>query len=142
MATVNDATFSQVLSAPLAVVDFWNPRCPHCVAYKPTFEEVAAQMASKVFMVTANTDETQQNAAKYNLTGVPTTIFLMNGKEVYRASGNMSKDDLLRQMSQALNMAEAEIKAGASEPVGDVVMGGVALAAVVGGLAYLVTEVL
>lgn len=142
MPSVNDSTFSQVLSAPLAIVDFWNDRCPHCVAYKPTFEEVSSQMAGKVLMVTANTDETQQNAAKYGLTGVPTTIFFMNGKEVYRASGNMSKDELLRQMSQALNMAEAKIKAGASEPVGDVMMGGVALAAVIGGLAYLVTEVL
>jgi hypothetical protein len=38
---LTDATFSQAQAAPKAVVDFWSPSCPYCVAYKPIFEDAA-----------------------------------------------------------------------------------------------------
>lgn len=141
MASVNDSTFGQVLSAPLATAEFWNQSCPNCMRFKPIYEEVSAQMAGKILMVTANTDENQQNAAKYGITGIPTTIFFMNGKEVHRVVGAMSKEDFLGEISKSMDLADAAIAKGDAEPVGSVVMGGVALAAVVGGMAYFLSEV-
>lgn len=142
MPSVNDSTFaSQVLSAPLAIAEFWNQSCPNCTRFGPIYDEVASQMAGKILMVTANTDENQQSAAKYGITGIPTTIFFMNGKEVHRAVGAMSKEAFLSEISKSMDLADAAIAAGDAEPAGDVVMGGVALAAVVGGMAYFLSEV-
>ena len=141
MQSVTDATFDQTVSAPLAIAEFWNQSCPNCMRFKPIYEDVAAQMAGKILMVTANTDENQQSAAKYGITGIPTTIFFMNGKEVHRVVGAMSKGDFLGEISKSMDLADAAIARGESEPAGDVVMGGLALATVVGGMAYFLSEV-
>lgn len=138
MNAVNDATFQQVLDAPLAIVEFWNERCPNCTRFKPVYEDVASQMSGKIFMATANTDESQKSAATYGLTGVPTSIFFVDGKEVYRAVGAMSKEEFLGEISRALSVAEAQPIP--EESVGSVLVGGVALAGVVAGLAYLASE--
>lgn len=139
MTAVNDATFQQVLDAPLAIVEFWNNRCPNCDRFKPVYDDVASQMAGRIFMATANTDESQKSAGTYGITGVPTSIFFMDGKEVYRAVGAMSKEEFLGEISRALSVAEAGPPA--SESIGKMLVGGAALAGVVAGLAYLASEV-
>jgi thioredoxin 1 len=141
MASVNDATFSQVLSAPLAIVEFWNERCPNCTRFKPIYEDVSSQMAGKILMVTANTDESQKSAGSYGITGVPTTIFFMNGKEVHRVVGAMSKEDFLNEISKGLSLSEAAAAAEAPEGVGDVLVGGAVLAGLVVAMGYLVPQI-
>lgn len=83
---LSDAAFSQALSAPKAIVDFWSPGCPHCVAFKPIFEAVAGQYPDILFAA-VNTDDYQQNAGAYQISGLPTVIFFVNGKEVDRMVG-------------------------------------------------------
>lgn len=83
---ISDADFSQALSAPKAIVDFWSPGCPHCVAFKPIFEAVAAQYPDILFAA-VNVDNHQQNAGIYQISGLPTVVFLQNGKEVDRMVG-------------------------------------------------------
>jgi thioredoxin-like negative regulator of GroEL len=116
MTTVTDATFQQVLDAPLAIVDFWAPSCPYCVQYKPVFEGVAAQMGDRIFMATANTNEAPKSAASYKIQSIPVTIFFVNGKEVFRAEGAMSQDDLLKEIDQVLVAQE-----GRGDPLGTAV---------------------
>lgn len=141
MQTVTDATFDQVKSAPLAIIEFWNQSCPNCMRFKPIFADVAAQMGDKILMATANTDENQKKAAEFGISGIPTTIFFMNGKEVNRAVGAMSKDDFLSEISKSLDLSAAAAAGGASEPAGDVVVGGLALAGIVAGMTYFLSEV-
>lgn len=141
MQSVTDATFDQVLKAPLAIAEFWNPSCPNCMRFKPVFAEVAAQMGDRIFMATALTDENQKSAATYGISGIPTTIFFMNGKEVHRIVGAMSKEDFLGEISTSLNLSEAAAAGGAPESTGSVVVGGIALAGVVAGMAYFLSEV-
>jgi thioredoxin-like negative regulator of GroEL len=138
MSAVTDATFQQVLDAPLAVVDFWAPSCPYCVKYKPDFEAVAAQMAGQIFMATANTDEAPRSAAESGISAIPVTIFYRNGQEVHRVDGAMTQQDLLSEISRALSIAETT--PAPAESAGSVVVGGIALAGVVAGLAYLASE--
>jgi len=146
MQNVNDSTFDQaVASAPLAIVEFWNDRCPNCMRFGPIFDDVAAQMGGQIAMIKANTDENQQKAAQYGLTGVPTTVFFSNGKEVHRAVGAMSKADFLNEIAQYLapsGPAATGIPSPASgaPPQADVVnvlVGGAVLAGVIYGLTQL-----
>lgn len=117
-SSLTDATFSQALSAPKAVVDFWSPTCPYCVAYKPVFEEVAAQYAGQIPMFTGNVDEAPASAGSYNIEGIPATIFLVNGKEVHREEGNLSKADLVAAISKAFGGSAAPAPAAGAASKG------------------------
>lgn len=134
---LTDATFNQALSAPQAVVDFWSPSCPICVSYKPVFEDVASQAGGRILMASVDVDEAMQAAGGYHIQSIPATIFLVNGKEVHRVEGGMTKEDLLGEMSRAFGGGlpqPGSAPAPASFPTGTVVaVGGVAAA---GLLAY------
>lgn len=141
---LNDSNFSQVLSAPKAVVDFWSPTCPYCMTYKPVFEEVAASSPG-VLMATANTNETPISAGQYGISSIPATIFFTNGKEVGRVEGSMSKQDLQAEMARVF-AAGTPVAGGAMMPAAEsqgslgLVLGGLALAGIVAGTVYLVTR--
>jgi len=146
MQSVTDATFDQaVSSAPLAIVEFWNDRCPNCQRFGPIFADVASQMGDKIAMIQANTDQNQQKAAQYGLTGVPTTVFFSNGKEVHRAVGAMETSDFLNEISKYLSTAGSApgVVAPASgappnDDVMNVLVGGAVLAGVVYGMTQLI----
>lgn len=97
---LTESTFSQALSAPAAVIDFWSPSCPYCVSYKPVFEDVAAQVGGRVFMATVDVNQAPQAAGSFKIQTIPATIFLVNGKEVNRAEGDMGKNELLSEISR------------------------------------------
>jgi thioredoxin len=132
---VTDSTFSQVQAAPKAVVDFWVPTCPPCVAYKPVFEEVATQSPG-ILMATANTNDAPAASGQYSIAATPTTIFFVNGQEVHRVEGGMSKAGLQAEMAKAFGGAMAQAPAQGPGVLG-IVLGGLALAGIVGGAIYL-----
>lgn len=146
---LTDATFSQALAAPKAVVDFWSPSCPYCVAYKPVFEDAASQTPSDILMATVNVVDNPNAPAGYQIQGIPATIFMVNGKEVHREEGGLSKDDLLRAIAQAFG-GPMPASSGSSAPQSgavpassksftDIAMGVGALGAV-GALIYFVVR--
>lgn len=140
---IQDASFSQVLAAPKAIVDFWSPGCPHCVTFKPIYEEVAGQSPDILFAA-INTDVSQENAGAYNITGLPSVVFFMNGKEVHRVAGGMSKAGLMNEIQKAFSGGGASPQ-GLAPGVAPVsggsgmfasVLGGVALVGVLGAVSY------
>lgn len=141
---LTDSTFSQALAASKAVVDFWSPSCPYCVAYKPVFEDVASQALGDILMATVNVVDNPTAPSGYQVQGIPATIFLVNGKEVHREEGSLSKDDLLRAIAQAFG-GPAPAPGGPVAPTSssksftDIAMGIGALGAV-GALIYFVAR--
>jgi thioredoxin 1 len=94
MLSVTDANFDEILNAPVAVVDFWAPWCPGCVQLKPTMEQLAEDLKDDVLVVGANVDDNEAAAARYEVTGIPATVFMKDGKEVHREIGAMPKGKL------------------------------------------------
>lgn len=135
---VTDATFSQVLAAPKAVVDFWSPSCPACMAYKPVYEEVAASTPG-ILMAMGKDVDIPVTAGNYNISGIPTTIFFMNGKEVGRIEGSVSKQQLQSEMARVFG---GSVQAGAPAGISGtaLLIGGLALAAAGIGAVYLLTK--
>lgn len=131
---INDSSFAQVLSAPRAVVDFWSPTCPYCVAYKPIFEDVASQVGSNILMATVNVNDAPQSAGSYNIEGIPATILLVNGKEIGRIEGTATKEELLAAMSKAFGAGAVPVPAGGVPILG--VVGGLAAVGVLGYLLF------
>lgn len=95
---LTDDTFNQVLSAPQAVVDFWSPKCAPCLAWKPTFEEIAADPSNPVLMATLNATEFKKTAEAHRIESLPTMIFFRDGLEIYRTEGLMEREAFLEKM--------------------------------------------
>jgi thiol-disulfide isomerase/thioredoxin len=138
-AVLTDATFSQALAAPMAIVDFWSPGCPHCVAFKPIFEDVAAGSDGKILMATLNVDENMPTAGTWKIEGLPTTVFFKDGKEIHRVSGSMEKADFLGEIARTFGGVGGGPAAAAApasgSPMGGI-LSGVALAGILGGVVY------
>lgn len=77
-----------------AIVYFWAPWCGHCKAFSPVFEEIAAELAGKVRAAKLNCDEHTPMAVQCNITGTPTIVVFLDGKEVDRIVGGMPKETL------------------------------------------------
>jgi len=86
MLQLTEATFSQIDSEPVAVVDFWAPWCGPCRAMATAFEKLAGEH-SDVMFAKVNTDEYNGLAAVHHIGALPTIIVFKNGKEFRRWEG-------------------------------------------------------
>lgn len=96
---------SVAMSAPKAILDLWSPNCPACIKFKPVFEDVASQ--SDIPMYTVNLEDAKSVASAFKVEGIPTVIYLQNGKEIHRTEGAMPKEDFLAEIAQAYGGAPA-----------------------------------
>lgn len=71
-----------VLSNTHVVVDFYADWCPPCRAIAPTFSKLADDHATKGGLAFAkvNVDHTQDIAARYNVSAMPTFVFFEKGQ--------------------------------------------------------------
>jgi len=90
---VSDADFeNQVLKNSLpVVVDFWAPWCGPCRMVAPVLDKLAQEYAGKVVIAKVNTDEDQQYAMQYGVQGIPTMIFVADGKLIHRQVGALAE---------------------------------------------------
>jgi len=86
---VTDAAFEKtVLNSELpVVVDFWAPWCGPCKMVAPTLEKIAKDYAGKIIIAKVNTDEHSDWSMKFNVSGIPTMLFVANGKVIHRQVG-------------------------------------------------------
>jgi thioredoxin 1 len=100
---VTDKTFkTEVLESGLPVlVDFWASWCPPCKMTEPTVAELSEELEGKVKVYKINVDQNPQRRSEYNIMGVPTFILFKKGKELKRAVGARSKQQLLNMLEDA-----------------------------------------
>lgn len=96
---VTDAAFEQtVLKSKLPViVDFWAPWCTPCRMVAPILEKIAKENDGKLVVAKVNTDENAEWATKYGVQGIPTMLFVANGKVVHQQVGALP-EPMLRQV--------------------------------------------
>jgi len=66
----------------------------------PTLEKIAAEKEGKLIVAKVNTDEDYEWAQKYGVQGIPTMLFIANGKVVHRQVGALP-EPVLRQAVEA-----------------------------------------
>lgn len=96
------ASFSNIIEGKTPVlVDFFADWCGPCKTLAPILKEVKNDLGDSIKVVKIDVDKNQSIASKYQVKGVPTMILFKNGKQVWRQSGVVQKNDLLQVIKTA-----------------------------------------
>lgn len=107
---VTDEAFEQtVMNSEIPViVDFWAPWCGPCKMVAPVLEKIAEEYQGKVKVAKVNTDNHNQWAAKFGVQGIPTMLFVSDGKVVHQQVGALPEPMLRNVLEQFLEVVEEE----------------------------------
>jgi thioredoxin 1 len=103
---VTDNEFEKtVLQSPVPViVDFWAPWCGPCKMVAPILDKLAHEYGDKLLIAKVNTDNDPQWSMKYNVQGIPTMLFIADGKIVHRQVGAVPERMLREAVNQFLEV--------------------------------------
>ena len=83
----------------IALLDFYADWCGPCKALAPTLERFAAANPH-VTVGKINVDENSNSAEEFGIKGIPTLVFLQNGREVCRLVGVTSQNTIQDLLSE------------------------------------------
>lgn len=91
------SNFTTIINSPKPVlVDFFATWCGPCQMLAPILKEVKDELGEKVTIIKIDVDKNQSLAAQYQVRGVPTILLFQNGKQVWRQSGVLSKQEIVK----------------------------------------------
>ena len=104
---VTDDAFEKTVlqSSTPVIVDFWAPWCGPCKMVAPILDKLAQEYGDKILVAKVNTDDNPEWAMKYGVQGIPTMLFVADGKIVHRQVGAMPERMLREAVSQFLELA-------------------------------------
>jgi thioredoxin 2 len=86
---------SEALSWPGAVlVEFWSPRCGHCLRISPVIDEIAREKAGILKVVKVNVDNEPALGARFGIRGTPMFILYRRGNKISDIPGALPADQL------------------------------------------------
>ena len=91
------STFKELVQTEnLVLVDFSAEWCGPCQTLAPILKEVKTDLGESVKIVKVDVDRNQALATHFSIRSVPTMILFRNGKEVWKQSGVMTKNELVQ----------------------------------------------
>ncbi|HMS28590.1 MAG: thioredoxin [Saprospiraceae bacterium] len=78
----------------IAVVDFWAEWCGPCRLVSPVIDELSKEYSGNVKIGKLNVDHNPQVTTQYGVRGIPTILFLKDGKVVEKHVGTATKATL------------------------------------------------
>ncbi|QBN17588.1 thioredoxin [Flavobacterium nackdongense] len=89
--------FDTIIKAEKPVlIDFFATWCGPCQTLAPILKQVKDNLGERISILKIDVDKNQQLASKYQVRGVPTLILFQNGKQLWRQSGVLSKEDIVK----------------------------------------------
>ena len=87
------------------LVDFFATWCGPCKMLAPVLEEVKKNMGDRLTVIKVDVDKNQQlmSNPKFQVRGVPTLMLFREGKMLWRQSGVLSKDEIIRNITGNLD---------------------------------------
>lgn len=83
------------------LLDLGSGKCTSCKMMKPILDEIRTENAGKFVVEFLDVFENVEEAEKYKIQSIPTQIFFdADGKELYRHTGFISKEDILEKWKE------------------------------------------
>ena len=76
------------------IVDVFATWCGPCQMMVPIFDELSKELSDKYKFAKINIDEERDLAVKYNVSSIPTFIFIKDGEVIGREMGYMDKETI------------------------------------------------
>ena len=94
---MSQAEFDALIMSDLpVVVDFYAPWCAPCKKMMPMWEDLKTNHAAAMKVVTIDSDTHREVSKTMGVKEIPTIMILKGGKEVWRHTGLLEKDALLK----------------------------------------------
>lgn len=90
-------SFNEQIQSPKPVlVDFYAEWCQPCRMMKPILLDVAERMGDAITVLTIDVDKEKELATQHRIQSVPTLIIYKKGKQLWRHSGVISANALIK----------------------------------------------
>lgn len=90
------SSFKNIIASEVPIlVDFSADWCGPCKMLAPILKQVKDEMGDALKIIKIDVDKNQPLAAKYQVRGVPTMILFKEGKQLWRQSGVMQKQEII-----------------------------------------------
>lgn len=90
------SSFLEIINQPKPVlIDFYAEWCGPCKMMSSILKQVKDNLGERVTIIKIDVDKNQELAAKYQVRGVPTLVLFKNGKQLWRQSGVVQKDEII-----------------------------------------------
>lgn len=97
-------TFHNIIHSDTpTLVDFFATWCGPCQMLGPVLKQVKDTLGDRVSIIKIDVDKNQQLASQYRVRGVPTMMLFQNGTQLWRQSGVMSKEEIIRVLLEKIN---------------------------------------
>ena len=98
------SNFSELINTGKPVlVDFFATWCGPCKMLAPILSEVKTEMGDEISIIKIDVDKNQPIATQYNVRGVPTMILFKDGKQLWRQSGVLQKNEIVNILRPHVN---------------------------------------
>ena len=95
--TIKMSDFDTIINSDKPVlIDFFATWCGPCKILGPILKEVKDNLGDRVSIIKIDVDKNQKISGQYQVRGVPTMILFQNGKQLWRQSGVVSKEEIIK----------------------------------------------
>jgi thioredoxin 1 len=102
-ATTDAAFPADVLAADLPVlVEFTADWCPPCKMIAPVLDQIAADEAGRLKIVSLDVDQNPETTRRYGVLGMPTLVLFVGGEVVSQTVGARPRAAILRELGPHL----------------------------------------
>ncbi len=102
--SIKMSSFENIINSEKPVlIDFSAEWCGPCKMLAPILKQVKDSLGDRITIIKIDVDKNQVLASKYQVRGVPTMVLYQNGIQLWRQSGVLTKDQIIKTIIEKTN---------------------------------------
>jgi thioredoxin 1 len=90
-------------SDKIVLVDFFATWCGPCQMLAPVLKQVKDNLGERITILKIDVDKNQELASQYQVRGFPTMLLFQKGKQLWRQSGVLTKEEIIKTIREKSN---------------------------------------